>query len=135
MQVLCASSLCSNSLTNYTWWLPARVKLWTLLKHFFYVITCISLKITTDIFIVFVQLSVNLILETFELLLTLWALFSCSILTLFLESSHLQLVFHLRFLQCDRSTVDKRVFSNPTVLFAELYSFSSSLKICQLYMA
>lgn len=69
---LCKQNLCSTSLSKCIWCLPARVKLWTLLKHSFSQITCIFLYIMTK---VFVHLSVNLILETIALLL-IWMAFS-----------------------------------------------------------
>lgn len=79
---LCKHSLCGNSLTECIWCLPARVKLWTLLKHFFSLITCIFLILwITWIFTVFLPFSVNLILETFAVLFILLALFSCWIWT------------------------------------------------------
>lgn len=129
---LCKQSLCRSSLTKCIWCLPARVKLWTLLKHFSS-ITCIFKYYDLDL-IVFVQFPVDLTLETFELLLILWVCFLVQSGLLFLESFHLQLGFHQRCLRCDRSTEDKGVFSNPTVLFAELYSFNSLLQFCSLHV-
>lgn len=112
---LCKQNLCSTSLSKCIWCLPARVKLWTLLKHSFSQITCIFLYIMTK---VCVHIFVNLILETIAHLF-IWLAFSFW----WIWSS----VFGklLRIKECSPI---------PLSFFAELCSFNLWLQICQLCM-
>lgn len=118
---LCKHSLSGNSLTECIWCLPARVKLWTLLKHFFSLITCIFFNIMDylDFYCfctLFCQFNIGDICSFIHFVAFVFLL-NLDFCFCFL-SFHSQLGFHLRFLRCDRSTEDKGVFSNPTVLFA-----------------
>lgn len=134
-KMLISGSLCKQAfsyyLTKCIWCLPARVKLWTLLKHFS-LIMCIFKYYDLDSYCfctLFFQLNIadNCTFTHFVNFV-----FFCN-----LDSFWNLYIFNWvsinNFFDVTR-TEDKGVFSNPTVLFAELYFFNSLLQICQLYV-